>query len=124
METSVEEELPKRLGFSSTTIIRSKRQIQALVDRDPFGDLDHSEVTNLNVTFLKRKPQTQLRFPHRPANADYRILSLRGQEVYSVVDLTGKSPDVMRWVEKEFGKEITTRTFLTVQRILKRFGSP
>jgi hypothetical protein len=26
----------------------------------------------------------------------------------------------MRWLEKEFGKEITTRTWKTVGRILKR----
>jgi hypothetical protein len=38
-----------------------------------------------------------------------------------VIDLTSaKTPDLMRWLEKEFGKEITTRTYKTVQRILKK----
>nr|WP_279383505.1 hypothetical protein [Methanobacterium formicicum] len=28
----------------------------------------------------------------------------------------------MRWVEKEFGRELTTRTWKTVGRILKKIG--
>ena len=121
METTIEEELPKRLGFSSTTIIRSKRQLQALVDRDPFEGVEHSDKTNLNVTFLKKKPRTKLTFPHRPEGRDYTILGLHDREVCSVIDLTGaKTPDLMRWLEKEFGKEITTRTYKTVGRILTR----
>jgi hypothetical protein len=28
----------------------------------------------------------------------------------------------MRWMEKEFGKEVTTRTFDTVERILRRLN--
>jgi len=37
LETKVEEALPKRLGFTSTKIIRSRTEIQALVDQDPSG---------------------------------------------------------------------------------------
>ena len=51
LETKVEEALPKRLGFASTAIIRSRTEIQALVDHDPFVGTDHSETNNLNVTF-------------------------------------------------------------------------
>ncbi|MDQ3982553.1 MAG: DUF1697 domain-containing protein [Actinomycetota bacterium] len=121
MEAKIEEALPKRLGFSSTTIVRSRQQLQALVDEDPFEGIEHSGKTNLNVTFLKTKPRTKLTFPHRPEGRDYTILGLYDREVCSVIDLTGaRTPDLMRWLEKEFGKEITTRTYKTVGRILSK----
>ncbi|MBA3630748.1 MAG: hypothetical protein H0W55_13940 [Actinobacteria bacterium] len=43
------------------------------------------------------------------------------RDIYSVIDLTStRTPDLMPWLEREFGKEITTRTYKTVGRILKR----
>ena len=123
MERTVEDALPRQLGFNSTTIIRSKRQLEALVDQDPFEGVEHSRKTNLNVTFLKRPPRTQLKFPYRPKGRSYRILGLYARDVCSIIDLTSdKTPDLMVWLEKEFGKEITTRTYLTVQRILKKLA--
>jgi Uncharacterized protein conserved in bacteria len=123
LETKVQEALSKRLGFASTAIIRSRTEIQALVDHDPFGRTDHSETNNLNVTFLKRKPRTAHTFPYRPPGRDYTIVEMYGRDICSVIDLTrAKTPDLMRWMEKEFGNEITTRTFKTVERILTRLN--
>jgi hypothetical protein len=49
---------------------------------------------------------------------------MHGREVCSVVDLTGATtPDLMAWLEKRFGKAITTRTWKTVGRILNRLDS-
>jgi hypothetical protein len=43
--------------------------------------------------------------------------------IYSIIDLTSsKTPDLMAWLEKQFGQEITTRTWKTVERILKAMG--
>ncbi len=40
--------------------------------------------------------------------------------ICSVTDLADSgTPDLMVWLEKKFGKEITTRTWKTVKRILK-----
>lgn len=125
LEAQIEEGIAQRLGFTTTAIIRSKRQIQALVDRDPFMGLQHSGKSNLNVTFLKERPRTALSFPYRPPDRDYTILGLYGREICSVIDLTSaKTPDLMAWMEKEFGKAITTRTYNTVRRILRRFNEP
>lgn len=123
LEAKVEAALPEQLGFTSTTIIRSKEQLQALVDLDPFRGVEHTGKTNLNVTFLKTKPQTELTFPHRPTNRSYTVLGLYDREICSMIDLTSaKTPDLMLWLEKEFGKQITTRTYKTVGRILKRLN--
>jgi uncharacterized protein (DUF1697 family) len=121
LETIIEKALPEQLGFTSTTIVRSRAELQKLVSRKPFGSAEHSKTTNLNITFLKKKIRTDLTFPHQPANKSYVILSSNGREVCSVIDISGsKTPDLMTWLEKQFGKEISTRTYKTVQRILAK----
>jgi uncharacterized protein (DUF1697 family) len=123
LETQIEEAISDQLGFTSTTIIRSRKQIQALVDRDPFGAVEHTNKTHLNVTFLKRKPKKAWRFPYRPKDRDYTVLDIYDRDICSVIDLTSaRTPDLMAWLEKEFGKEITTRTFNSVGRILRKLN--
>lgn len=121
LEARIEEAIQERLGFTSTTIIRSHQQLRRLVGDDPFGRIDDAPTTRLNVTFLKEKQTTDLRFPYLAKKKGYSVISMNGREVFSVVDLTGATtPDVMAWLEKQFGKAVTTRTWKTVGRILKR----
>jgi uncharacterized protein (DUF1697 family) len=123
LEAKIEEALPEQLGFNSTTIIRSKRQLQALVDLDPFKGFEHTKTTHLNVTFLKRNPRTDWTFPYGPKGSGYSVLAIHDRAICSVIDLTSaKTPDLMAQMEKEFGKEITTRTYKTVARILKKLN--
>jgi uncharacterized protein (DUF1697 family) len=120
LESAIEKALPKKLGFNSTTIIRSKQELQRLADKNPFGGLEHSQRSSLNVTFLKRKTKTDIKFPYRAEDRTYTVLGMYGNAICSVLNLTGgNTPDYFHWVEKKFGKEITTRTWKTVERILK-----
>jgi hypothetical protein len=44
-----------------------------------------------------------------------------GSELFTVTDTTSeRTPDVMAWIESRFGKQVSSRTWLTVERILKR----
>ena len=120
LEESIETALPEQLGFTSTTIIRSQGQLQKLVDQDPFKGMEHSQTSSLNVTFLKKKKQSSIKFPYQVNDRDYTLLGMYGGAICSVIDLTSaKTPDLMVWLEKQFGKEITTRSWKTVERILK-----
>ncbi|HJS19131.1 MAG TPA: DUF1697 domain-containing protein [Anaerolineales bacterium] len=123
LESTIEEALPRKLGFNSTTIIRSKQQLQRLFDNDPFKGMEHSQKSSLNVTFLKRKTKTDIKFPYEVENRAYTILGMYDNAICSVLDLTSpKTPDLFSWLEKKFGKAITTRTWKTVERILKVMG--
>ena len=44
----------------------------------------------------------------------------RGDE--GLACLVGRTPDLMLWLEKQFGKKITTRTWKTVGKILAKMG--
>lgn len=118
LEAMVEEALPEKLGFFCTTIIRSKEDLTALIKKDPFTGKEHSRTAYLNVTFLKRLTKTDIAFPYRVEGREYLLVGMYERAICSIIDLTGsKTPDLMVWLEKQFGKEITTRTWKTVLKI-------
>ncbi len=99
LEKNIEQALPKKLGFNSTTIIRSEDELKALVKKNPFKGVKDEKPNYLIVTFFKsRKP-----------------------ELCTVIKLgEDKTPNFMARVEREHGKEVTTRTWKTVHRILAK----
>lgn len=102
LEEKIERELPRRLGFTSSTIIRSQDEIKALIDKNPFKNVKDEKPNYLVVTFFK-EPR---------------------KEVSTVIDLTkSDGSTMMRMLEKEYGKAITTRTWKTVHRILIKMAS-
>lgn len=104
LETLIEKELPKKLGFTSTAIIRSKEKLEQMVDKDPFDGKEHSREVYLTVTFLKEA--------EKKAKSESEIF-----HVWTPESL--KNARFMVELEKKFGKHITTRTWKTVERILK-----
>jgi uncharacterized protein (DUF1697 family) len=124
LETAIEKALPEQLGFKSTTIIRSREQLQDLVNKNLFKGIEDTRSSRLNVTFLKNTPDIKLKFPFIAQNKSYRLVGLYDCAICSVIDLTGdKTPDLMAWLEKQFGKQITTRTWNTVGKILNKLNS-
>jgi uncharacterized protein (DUF1697 family) len=120
LEALIEKALPEQLGFTSSTIIRSENELQALLDKNPYKKVEHTLQTNLNVTFLKNPASKK---PDLPNGRGYEVVALYDREICTVIDLTtGKTPDLMVQLERQLGKEITTRTWKTVQRILKAMG--
>jgi uncharacterized protein (DUF1697 family) len=121
MEARIEQEWPRQLGFRSTTIIRTGEQIQDLVARNPFGDRADTPASSLQVTFLKHEPDPDAELPSTAAG--FTIAAVEDRAICSVLDLTGTgTPDLMRRLEKLLGKEITTRTWKTVHRILRKLS--
>lgn len=121
LESTIEQGMQERLGFFSSTIIRSHNQLRNLAKSDPYGGIEDTKETRLNVTFLKSAPKVQLRTPHHVDGRGFTVVRVEGKEVFSSLDLSGAStPDLMTWLEKTFGKQITTRTWKTVGRILKK----
>lgn len=102
LEEKIEKEMPKKLGFERSTIIRSETDLKKLVAKDPYEGIEDKMPNYLLVTFFKdRKP-----------------------EICSVLNMNDdKTVNFMAKLEKEHGKEITSRTWKTVNRILKKMDS-
>lgn len=99
LEKKIEKAFPMKLGFTSTTIIRSHDELRALAKKDPFKGIADEKPNYLVVTFFKD----------------------RAKELCSVIDLgKGNGSGFMADIEKKHGKLVTTRTWKTVHRILKK----
>lgn len=121
MEATIEAAWPEKLGFKSTTIIRSISDLEEVVELDPFQGLEHSPESYLLVTFCRHPLELDVEVPHRLPGSPSELIAVTERELFTVSDMTvGGSADAMVWGEKQIGKEITSRSWLTVQRILKR----
>jgi uncharacterized protein (DUF1697 family) len=123
IERKIETALPKRLGFKSTTIIRSKEYLEKIVAKNPYKKLQDDSHYYLLVTFLKHHHSRLRTFPRK--GKGFGVVGVTKQELFGYLDRKqgGHSPDFMRTLEKEFGKEITSRTWQTVKRILTRMNA-
>jgi len=122
LEARIEQALSEKLGLSNTVIIRSRSQLQKFVDDGHFAELRHSPKTYLTVTFIKHKLPNDLAAPTSSTSKIIKI-DQKTRAICAVVDTTAsKTPDFMAWLEKQLGKDITTRTFKTVERILARMS--
>lgn len=114
IESKLEKTWPAKLGFTSMTIVRSQAQLQALVNADPYKGAEHSNrKTYLLVTFFKSPPPTS------PKDNYHTVLGVNA--LCSTIDMSEGTPDFMAKADKQFGKDqITSRTWLTIQRILAK----
>jgi uncharacterized protein (DUF1697 family) len=102
LETKIEKELPEKLGFNSATIIRSRQELEKLSKKNPFEVIKDEKPNYLVVTFFKD----------------------RRKELCTVIDTSaGKTTDFMAKLERQHGKAMTTRTWKTVHRILKKMSA-
>lgn len=115
LESKIETALPKLLGFSSSTIVESKENIQRLLEKNPFKNAVKGKP---NVTFFKQPPKRS----ELPEGSKYfKSYGLVGGVFCYTVDLdVVKTPEAMLTLEKNFGKGITTRTWQTVERIFAK----
>lgn len=98
LENLIESRLPQELGFSRTTIIRNREELKDIILSNPFNGAQDLPNSRLNVTFLKN-----------------------GGEVFSIIDTVNVgTTKTMASLEKKYGKEITMRTWKTVERIIKK----
>jgi uncharacterized protein (DUF1697 family) len=121
LEAQLEAAWPERLGFQSTSIVRTHAQLAALRDLAPFGDREHGKGTYLLTTFAKHRIQPTFTVPGAPLGPGFEVVGATDREVFSVTDTTAnRTPDTMTWLERQLGPAITSRTWLTVTRILAR----
>ena len=102
LEKKIEDGLDKLLGFRRAAIVRSQEELEALVKKNPFKGIKDEKPNYLLVTFFKN----------------------RKAPLASVINIEeGKTPDFMVKLARAHGKDITSRTWKTVHRILMKMQS-
>lgn len=123
LEAIIEEAWPVQLGFTSNTVVRSQKQLKDLVGLEPFSALSHGPSSYLLTTFFKHPTKVPFKLPYQPEGKTYTLIGATKSELFTVTDNTKvKTTDLMTWLEKQFSKDITSRTWLTVNRILKKMN--
>lgn len=124
LEGRIQAALQDRLGIAGGTLVRDLGQLRGLLDRDPFEGLTHGRGSYLTVTFLKDPAAgREVVLPEDPDPLT-RVVGFdeEARAFLAVVDNSdpGRTPDFMAWLERTYGKDVTTRTWLTVQRVVKK----
>lgn len=118
IKTKIEKEIAKTFDFDVHIILRSEQEIHALIKSDPFKGVKVTPKTRLYITFLSEKPKSKLKIPYSSLGGGYVIRTVKPSHIESMLDLAkGGTVDAMAILEKEFGTQITTRNWNTVEKI-------
>ncbi|MET0410991.1 MAG: DUF1697 domain-containing protein [Polyangiaceae bacterium] len=117
LEKKVEAAISKGLGRSFSVLVRSVEALQALLASDPYESFSLPPLSKRVVTFLHEPPSNAPTLPIEMDGAT--ILALSGSEVFSAYVPGPRGPVFMVLLEKTFGKDITTRTWGTVEKVTR-----
>ncbi len=119
LSRKIEDTLEKKFGFQIGTIVLTGSGLEKMVKSEPFKGIKVGPQTRLYSTFLSAKPKSNLKVPYASADRSFRILDVTSTAVFSVLDLSKtQTTDAMQIVEKEFGKNVTTRNWNTVLKMV------
>jgi len=118
LEKQIADTLEKKFGFPIPVLIRKMEDIQRLVKKNPFKDIDVHKDIRLYVTFLKAAPKNSVELPWVSPDSSFQILSSEDKMLLSVLDVSqAKTTDAMNVLEKNYTKDITTRNWNTLVKI-------
>lgn len=121
LENRVEQAFRRAHGIEVATFIRTKKSLVAFLAREHFGQLKHSQQTYLLVTFIKKGALNEKTEISKLQGGGFFGVDKRFNVLCSAIDTTGvKTPDFMIKLEKVLGKNITSRTINTLERIAQR----
>jgi uncharacterized protein (DUF1697 family) len=116
LERKIEDAMHKELGRSFLTIVRSIDSLRDMLASDPFREARLKTGSKRVVTFL-REPPAGLKLPIEQDGV--RILRLHGNSLLSAYLPTPKGPVFMALIEKAAGKQQTTRTWQTIEKVVR-----
>jgi len=117
LERRAETAMARRLGQAFPCFVRSMDALRELLAADPYQAVRVDPRAKRIVTFLRAKPTSP---PELPIERDgARILVIKGREVLGAYLPTPKGPVFMTLIEKTFGKDVTTRTWDTVAKVVR-----
>ena len=124
VRAAIENALRDGLGFEVGVQLRTLDELRGMIDGQPFRGIEVTPRTRLYVSFVSGTPKGDLPVPYSSGDGELRVLKFTGSEIYGVVLLspTTGTTDYMALVEKEFGKDLTTRNWNTVLKLVQAAG--
>ncbi|NUQ21998.1 MAG: DUF1697 domain-containing protein [Gemmatimonadaceae bacterium] len=117
LERKAEAAMTRELGRSFFTIVRPIDALRELLASDPFAGFDVALEAKRVVTFLRDAPSARVALPVELEGAT--IHAVVGREVFTSYVRGPTTPVFMTLIERTFGKDVTTRTWETVAKIVR-----
>lgn len=125
----IEAVLLERLGVPVMTIVRRQDEVQALVDENPLAGVPHGPASYQLVTFFRHLVDIGFDLPYQPPGKSFKLVACVDGALFTVADNrpgqpggSGHTIDLMAWLEKQYTKDLTSRTPPTLQKILKKMA--
>ena len=110
--------MEKELGRSFLVLVRSLDELRAILASDPYNAFRLPVGSKRVVTFLRRTPRSKLPLPIEVDGA--RILCMKSGAIFTAYVPSRRGAVFMMLIEKTFGKEVTTRTWDTIRKVVTR----
>ena len=121
LEKTISGHLERTFGFPVPTIIRKSKTIYELLDSNAFKDLILTKDMRLYVSFLRKETEADLQLPWTSDDNSFKIIDINNKAILSVLDISiSKTPKAMLALARNFGTDMTTRNWNTIQRIEKQ----
>jgi uncharacterized protein (DUF1697 family) len=106
--------MSRQLVHTFYTILRPVSRLRELIESDPYSAFGLPSNAKRVVTFLSEPLKAKLLLPLERDGV--RILGIDGREAFTVYVPNPKGAVFMIFIEKTFGRNVTTRTWETVKK--------
>jgi uncharacterized protein (DUF1697 family) len=114
--TQLESAIKQKFGLEVPVQIRVLSDIQKIIQDNPFSQLVPDKNTHWYVTFLD---QGQTNLPQVPTGAGFKFLTIKHNALFSTLERNNaKTVDFMSFIDKQYGKKITTRNWNTLLKLV------
>jgi len=117
----IQTKLTKLLLSEATVVFRTVRELEKVVNRDPFRELKADGTVKLYVTFLSRKPSRKPKLPLVLPKERLEVIHMKNLEVFIVSRRknNGMYGFPNNFIEKELGVKGTTRNWSTITKLVQ-----
>jgi uncharacterized protein (DUF1697 family) len=117
LERKAEAAMEEHLGSAFPAIVRSVDALRRMLASDPWAGVRLEPGAKRVVTFLRRTPKAR---PTLPVEVDgARIHRMSGGQVFTAYVPSPRGPVFMALIERTFGRDVTTRTWETVEKVAR-----
>ena len=119
LERDLAQTLRKAFGFDIAVLVRTRDELAAVIERDPFGG-EADDPARYQVSFLSDKPDTGEAKELERAAVDPERVAVLGREVYAWhPGGVGRSELAKLITDRRLGVDVTARNWRTVTKLLE-----
>jgi uncharacterized protein (DUF1697 family) len=108
------------LGYEVPTFLRTVREVEQILQLEPFKDIEVTPEMRLFIIFTSESLPNNLALPLSPAKGDFEIIATTPAEAFAVMRLINDTPgNPAALIEKNFKVKTTSRFFGTTLKILQ-----